>query len=62
MKASELLKILKKNGIRLERRGGNHDICYSPITNQKFTVPRHTGKEIATGTVENIMKMAGLKK
>lgn len=62
MKVSELLKILKQNGIRLENHGGNHDIYYSPITNQKFSVPRHKGKEIPKGTVENIMKVAGLKK
>ncbi len=62
MKVSELLKLLRKNGIAFHSSGGNHDIYYSPITNKKFPVPRHLSKEIPTGTLKKIMKLAGLEK
>lgn len=60
MKTSELLKLLKKNGITFIRHGKGHDIYYSPITDKQFTVPRHAA-EVKTGTANNILKDAGLK-
>ncbi len=61
MKTSELKKLLKKNGIEFIAHGSNHDIYRSPITNKTFTVPRHA-KEIKTGTLNSILKQAGIKK
>lgn len=60
MKASELIKILKKNGCQFIREGGNHEVWYSPISNTKTAVPRHPGKEIPTGTCKKILKDMGL--
>ena len=60
MKTSELLKQLKKAGCRLHRNGSNHDIWYSERTGKKFSVPRHKA-ELPVGTVNNILKDAGLK-
>lgn len=60
MKQSELLKLLNKNGIYLIEHAKNHDMYFSPITNKKFTVPRHK-KEIAVGTLNSILKVAGIK-
>ena len=60
MKQSELLKLLRKHGIRLEQHGARHDIYYSPITGKRFPIPRHA-KEIATGTLNKIKKDAGLE-
>ena len=56
MKTSELLKLFRENGIMLNK----HDLYYSPITNKIFPVPRHK-TEIAHGTLQNILKDAGLK-
>lgn len=61
MKVSELTKILKKNGCFIVRRGSRHDIWKSTITGNEFPVPRHPSKEIPTGTLNNILKAAGLK-
>lgn len=61
MKTSELTKKLKKAGCRLVEHGAEHDKWYSPITNKYFRVWRHPHKEMPTGTVNNIMKDAGLK-
>ena len=60
MKTQELIKILRKNGCFINRNGSRHDIWYSPITSKTFTVPRHKA-EIPMGTLNNILKTAGLK-
>lgn len=60
MKISELRKILKKHGCNLLYHGKRHDMWYSPITEKTFLVPRHSSKEIPTGTYENIRKDAGI--
>ena len=59
MKNIELIKILKKANCELKRHGSSHDIWFSPITGQQFTVPRHKD-EIKTGTVKSILKSAGI--
>lgn len=61
MKTSELLKLLKENGIRLHKHGKRHDMYYSPITNKIFPIPRHK-TEVASGTLQSILKDAGLKR
>jgi len=60
MKTSELLKLLKDNGIKLKKHGKKHDLYYSPITGKTFPVPRHK-TEVAGGTLQSILKDAGLK-
>lgn len=61
MKASEIIRLLKKAGCYIIRNGRNHDIWYSPATGVQFEVPRHKSKELATGTADSILKDAGLK-
>ena len=60
MKQSELLKLFRKYGIKLQQHGKRHDLYYSPITNKTIPIPRHA-KEIATGTLKNIKKDAGIE-
>lgn len=60
MKVSELKKQLRIIGCYVLRNGNNHEIWYSPVTKQKFTVPRHNAKELPTGTANNIKRQAGL--
>lgn len=61
MKTSELKKQIKKAGCRKIREGSSHEIWENPETGMTFTVPRHNGQEIPTGTANSILKMAGLK-
>jgi predicted RNA binding protein YcfA (HicA-like mRNA interferase family) len=61
MKTSELAKMLKKAGCSLIKHGREHDLWYSPLTGETFPVARHQSQEIATGTVNNIFKAAGLR-
>ena len=42
------------------RNGSRHDIWYSENTNRQFAVPRHK-TEIPIGTLNNILKDAGVK-
>lgn len=60
MKTSELNQILKISKCYLVRNGSRHDIWFSPVTGRQFAVPRHA-KEIPTGTVNHILKDAGIK-
>jgi predicted RNA binding protein YcfA (HicA-like mRNA interferase family) len=60
MKTQELLKLLKKNQCSLKHNGKRHDIWYSETTGKEFAVPRHKA-EIPSGTLENILKDAGIK-
>jgi len=58
---NELLKKLKKNGWYLFRNGANHDLYRHPTKDGQLTVPRHGAKEMAKGTLNSILKGAGLK-
>jgi len=58
---SELEKLLRRNGCRIDRPGANHDIWYSPITGKRFPVSRHKTQEVPKGTLANIKRDAGLK-
>ena len=60
VKTSELIKLLKRNGVFLLKHGRNHDIYYSPLTQKEFPIPRHKG-EVSNGTCEAILKQAGIK-
>ncbi len=61
MKFSELRKTLEKAGCYIKRNGANHDWYYSPISEQSFPVGRHLSQEVPTGTLNKILKQAGLK-
>jgi len=61
MKTSELIKILKKNNCYFVEHGKEHDKWHSDTTGKNFVVPRHPSKEIATGTLNRILKYAGIK-
>lgn len=60
MNRSELWRILKRNGCKIVEHGSRHDIVYSPITDTVFPLWRHS-KEMRKGTVEAILKQAGIK-
>ena len=62
MKTSELVKILKKTKMcQLIEHGAEHDRWHSDITGKDFRIPRHPAKDIKPGTLDRIMKDAGLK-
>ena len=61
MTTSELINLLKKSDCFLKEHGKRHDMWHSPKTGNDFPVPRHAKQEIKTGTLNSILKDAGLK-
>ena len=59
MKLSELLRLLRSKGAKLEGHGKEHDV-WSRNGNLVTRVPRHA-KEIKTGTLKKILKDLGIK-
>lgn len=62
MKDSELIKLLNAHCVTLKRVGHSHDLYFSPITGNTFPVPRHASQEIHTGTLEAILRQAGIER
>lgn len=60
MKVKELLTLLKKDGWIVKSQKGSHQQMTHPDKPGKVTVPIHGG-DIAKGTLNSILKQAGLK-
>ena len=61
IKYSELEKMLRKNGCIVYKEGAGHTIWYSPITKKYFPVGRHKTEDVKAGTLNSILRDAGLK-
>lgn len=61
MKYSELERKLSKAGCYLVREGKKHPIWKSPITNKEFQLSKHKSEEVKVGTLNSILKEAGIK-
>jgi len=59
MKFSELYRLLEKNGWEKTERKNHH--LYVCPGKSPITVGRHQSKEVPPGTLNNILKNAGLK-
>tara|TARA_R110002111_G_scaffold248087_1_gene311518 strand:+ start:561 stop:740 length:180 start_codon:yes stop_codon:yes gene_type:complete len=59
LKAKELIKLLEKDGFVFVRQSGSHAI-FKKSGNKIIVVPIHS-KDIPTGTLNGILKDAGLK-
>lgn len=61
MKYNELHRILKSKGCYpTGKTRSGHPIWFSPKTGMEFTTSHHGTEEVATGTLKNIKKMAGI--
>lgn len=60
MKYNQLYAELISAGCYIVRKGGDHNIWYSPITGRKCSVPRHGSHEVPKGTEKNIRKVTGI--
>ncbi|MFV0573125.1 MAG: type II toxin-antitoxin system HicA family toxin [Xanthomarina gelatinilytica] len=61
MKSSELLRIMKKDGWFVLRQKGSHLIMKHPTKPNIIPVPFHASKEMKKGTLQAILKLAGIK-
>lgn len=53
--------MLKKNQCIFVEHGKEHDKWYSKRTQKYFRLPRHKAKEVPTGTLNRILKDAGIE-
>ena len=61
MKVRELTKIVEKDGSYLARTRGSHRQYRHAIKTGLVTIPGKLGADLAPGTVNSILKQAGLK-
>jgi len=61
MKVREVIQLLEKHGWREIRSKGSHRHFKHPEQAYLITVPGNDGKELAPGTLNAILKRAGLK-
>jgi predicted RNA binding protein YcfA (HicA-like mRNA interferase family) len=61
MKVREVVRLLENSGWRLIRTRGSHRHFKHPDRPGLVTVPGNDGKELAPGTLNAILKSAGLK-
>jgi predicted RNA binding protein YcfA (HicA-like mRNA interferase family) len=61
MKVREVIRLLEQNGWTEMRSKGSHRHFKHPIHPSVITVPGNDGKELAPGTLNAILKKAGLK-
>ncbi|MFT4198067.1 MAG: type II toxin-antitoxin system HicA family toxin [Pseudoxanthomonas sp.] len=60
MKSIDLIRELQANGWTLDRVRGSHHVFVHPTHPHIVTVP-HPKKDLGTGLVNNLRKLAGLK-
>ena len=60
MRVGELIRLLEQDGWRMVRQSGGHRIYRHPARLGQLVVPVHASKELATGTLNSILKKAGL--
>jgi len=59
IKASELLKILKREGFLIHTRRGSHITLRHLRSKKRVTIPYHNGRNLKPGTLHNIITHAG---
>jgi predicted RNA binding protein YcfA (HicA-like mRNA interferase family) len=62
MKVREVIRLLEANGWRLDRSRGSHKQFRHAANPMVITVPGNEGKELAPGTLNDILRKAGLKR
>ena len=61
LKIRELVRLLERDGWRLVRTRGSHRQYKHPEKPGVVTVAGHEGEELAPGTLNSVLKQAGLK-
>ncbi|MFN4254558.1 MAG: type II toxin-antitoxin system HicA family toxin [Saprospiraceae bacterium] len=61
MSSKELINLLKDNGWYEVRQKGSHKVFKHDEKRMLITVPEHGKRDIAKGTLNAILKEAGLK-
>lgn len=62
MKIRDLLRLLRNDGWELVRTRGSHRQFRHPSKPVKVTVPGHMNDEIRPGTLNSVLRQAGIDK
>ena len=62
MKVRDILKRIEQDGWKLDRTRGDHRQYIHPTKPGTVTVPGHPKDDVPPGTLNSILKQAGLKK
>lgn len=57
MKYNQLIAELTAAGCSVLRHGANHDMWFSPLTGNRFPLPRHGGQEVPKGLERKARKV-----
>jgi predicted RNA binding protein YcfA (HicA-like mRNA interferase family) len=61
MSYRELRRRLEQLGCIFERQGGgSHEIWLNPANGRRTTIPRHSNRDLATGTLHEIRRDLGI--
>lgn len=61
MNYGELKRMISKSGCKFYKEGKRHEKWINPQTGEIFPIGRHDREEVADGTLQSILKAAGLK-
>jgi predicted RNA binding protein YcfA (HicA-like mRNA interferase family) len=61
MKVRDVIKLVEKVGWKQVRTKGDHRHYHHPIMRGIVTIAGHVGDDIKAGTLNSILKQAGLK-
>ena len=61
MTAKQVIKLLEQNGWFEARQSGSHKIFKHPEKAENIAVPYHGNKDLKKGTLNDILKTAGIK-
>ena len=60
-KVRDIIKLIRKHGWVCDRQAGSHRQFVHAIIPRVVTVPGHLGHDLPRGTLNSILKQAGLK-
>jgi predicted RNA binding protein YcfA (HicA-like mRNA interferase family) len=61
MKVKEVIKLLTQNNWVEVRQSGSHKIFKHPTNPNNVSVPVHSSQDLKKGTLNDILKKAGIK-
>ncbi len=61
MKVRDIIKLLEKDGCFLKQTRGSHRQYKHPTKTGRVTLPGHPSDDLPPGTLNSVLKQAGLK-
>ncbi len=62
MKVRDIIKLVEADGWQLQRIRGSHRQYKPPIKKGRVTIAGHPSRDVAAGTLQSILRQAGLKR